>query len=295
MKVIAIDLDGTLLSENLTIQEQDVRALKLGQKQGHIITIATGRALFDAKHIINKYDLDFPIIASNGAQIDVGNQVIFEHFMDSDVIQPIITWLNKEEIYYQLYLSDKIAVSNQGIQQLEKELYNTVMEEPHFNQEVFWNSIKAQIHQYGLEEIPGTIDPIDYRYVIKCMIVSPNQRKLKKAKEYFGQLKECAVTSSGAFNLEITSAGVDKGASLNKLCEHYGTDARNAIAIGDNLNDLPMFHVAGIGIAMGNADKKLIQLAAFKTLSNDECGVSYAFDHYILTKEEDPKPRSIQP
>ncbi|UTQ08098.1 HAD-IIB family hydrolase [Bacillus amyloliquefaciens] len=182
MKVIAIDLDGTLLSENLTIQEQDVRALKLGQKQGHLVTIATGRALFDAKHIINKYDLDFPIIASNGAQIDVGNQVIFEHFMDSDVIQPIITWLNKEEIYYQLYLSDKIVVSNQGIQQLEKELYNTVMEEPHFNQEVFWNSIKAQIHQYGLEEIPGTIDPIDYRYVIKCMIVSPNQRKLKKLK-----------------------------------------------------------------------------------------------------------------
>jgi hydroxymethylpyrimidine pyrophosphatase-like HAD family hydrolase len=55
----------------------------------HLVTIATGRALFDAKHIINKYDLDFPIIASNGAQIDVGNQVIFEHFMDSDVIQPM--------------------------------------------------------------------------------------------------------------------------------------------------------------------------------------------------------------
>ncbi len=69
-------------------------------------------------------------------------------------------------------------------------------------------------------------------------------KKIKKAKEYFGQLKECAVTSSGAFNLEITSAGVDKGASLNKLCEHYGTDAQNAIAIGDNLNDLPMFHAS---------------------------------------------------
>ncbi|MBU8639173.1 Cof-type HAD-IIB family hydrolase [Bacillus pumilus] len=293
MKIIAIDLDGTLLSENLTIQEQDVNALYFGQKQGHIVTIATGRALFDAKHITKKYHLNCPIIASNGAQIYVDNQVLFEQYMNSRLIKPIITWLNKAEFYYQVYLSDKIVVSNQGIQQLEKQLYHTVVEDPQFNQEMFWDSIKAQLVQYGLEEVPNSI-PVDYDDVIKFMIVSPSQKNLKEAKEYFGQLNECVVTSSGPFNLEITSAGVDKGSSLNKICEYYKTTTKNAIAIGDNLNDLSMFNVAGTGIAMGNADKALSKVATFKTLSNHECGVAYAFNHYILNKNDAPKPWSTQ-
>ncbi|KMN45648.1 Cof-type HAD-IIB family hydrolase [Bacillus sp. LK2] len=296
MKIIAIDLDGTLLSENLSIQEKDVNALQKGQKQNHIVTIATGRALFDAKHIINKYNLNCPIIASNGAQIYVDNQKIYEHFMGSDITRPIIQWLNKENIYYQVYLSDKIVVSNQGIHQLEKQLYDVVIQDSHFNKDMFWETIKAQIYQYGLEEVSGIIDPIDYRLVIKFMIVSPNRGKLKQAKEYFSQMDGCVVSSSGSFNLEIMSTGIDKGVALHKLCEYYRTTVANAIAIGDNLNDMPMFKVAGIGIAMGNADERLSKVATFRTLPNYNCGVAYAFEHYIQTSEEENhnSVRSIQ-
>ncbi|MBJ8095590.1 HAD family phosphatase (plasmid) [Bacillus mycoides] len=296
MKIIAIDLDGTLLSENLSIQEKDVNALKKGQKQNHIVTIATGRALFDAKHIINKYNLNCPIIASNGAQIYVDKKKIYEHFMGSDITQPIIQWLNKENIYYQVYLSDKIVVSNQGIHQLENQLYDVVNQDSHFNKDMFWEAIKAQIYQYGLEEVSGIIDPIDYRFVIKFMIVSPNRGKLKQAKEYFSQMDGCVVSSSGSFNLEIMSTGVDKGVALHKLCEYYRTTVVNAIAIGDNLNDMPMFKVAGIGIAMGNADERLSKVATFRTLPNYNCGVAYAFEHYIQTSEEENHNsiRSIQ-
>ncbi|WP_332696272.1 HAD family hydrolase [Halalkalibacter lacteus] len=63
--------------------------------------------------------------------------------------------------------------------------------------------------------------------------------------------------------------------------QYYGTTVQNAAVIGDNLNDMPMFKVAGMGIAMGNADEELIKIADFKTLSNKECGVSYAFQEYI--------------
>lgn len=285
MKIIAIDLDGTLLSENLTIQDKDVSALKKGQKQNHIVTIATGRALFDAKHIIDKYNLNCPIIASNGAQIYVDSQKIYERFISSDVIQPIIQWLNKENIYYQVYLSDKIVVSSQGIYQLEKQLYDVVNQDPHFNKDVFWKAINAQIYQHGLEEVSGIINHIDF--VIKFMIVSPIKSKLKQTKEYFSQMDGCVVSSSGLFNLEIMSAGVDKGVALHKLCEYYKTTVTNAIAIGDNLNDIPMFKVAGIGIAMGNADDRLSKVATFRTLSNYNCGVAYAFEHYIQTSDEE--------
>ncbi|AJS60863.1 Cof-type HAD-IIB family hydrolase [Paenibacillus sp. IHBB 10380] len=285
MKIIAIDLDGTLLSDNLTIQERDVIALKKGQKQNHIVTIATGRALFDAKHIMNKYNLNCPIIASNGAQIYVDNKKISEHFIGPDVTQAIIQWLNKENIYFQVYLSDKIVVSNQGIHQLEKQLNDIVSQDPHFNKDVFCESIKAQIYQYGLEEVSGIINSIDF--VIKFMIVSPSRSKLKQAKEYFSQMDGCVVASSGSFNLEIMSAGVNKGLALHKLCEYYKKTVANAIVIGDNLNDMPMFKVAGIGIAMGNADERLSEVATFRTLSNNNCGVAYAFEHYIQTSEKE--------
>lgn len=285
MKVIAIDLDGTLLSENLSIYQEDIKSIKQAQQQNYIFTIATGRALFDAQHIIKKYMLSCPIIASNGAQIYVDNKNIHERFMNQDIIQPIIQWMNKENIYYQVYLSDKIVVSDQGIQHLQKQLHDVVNQDASFNKDGFWESIRAQIYQYGLQEVSGVIQPADYDSIIKFMVVSPDIRKLRMAKEYFNQIDGCVVSSSGTFNLEIMSIGVDKGIALHKICEYYGTTVKNAIVIGDNLNDMPMFKVAGIGIAMGNADEELIQIATFKTLSNNECGVSYAFRHYIQEHE----------
>ncbi|MFD3450232.1 Cof-type HAD-IIB family hydrolase [Microbacteriaceae bacterium 4G12] len=287
MKIIAIDLDGTLLTGNLSIQEKDINALKKVQKQEHIVTIATGRALFDAKHIMHKYNLNCPIIASNGAQIYVDNKKVYEHFMNSDVIHPIIQWLNKEDLYYQMYLSDKIVVSNQGIHQLEKQLYDVINQDSQFNNDEFWKAVEAQIFQYGLEEVPCVIAPTDYRFVIKFMIVSPDISKLKQAKEYFSQLDRCTVSSSGSFNLEIMSTGVDKGVALHKLCEYYRIHTTEAIAIGDNLNDVSMLKVAGIGIAMGNADETLSKVATFKTLSNDNCGVAYALEHYMQAPKEE--------
>ncbi|ADC52146.1 hypothetical protein BpOF4_20754 (plasmid) [Alkalihalophilus pseudofirmus OF4] len=285
MKVIAIDLDGTLLSENLSIYQDDLNAIKQAQQKNYIVLIATGRALFDAQYIMKKYMLSCPIIASNGAQIYVGNKKIHERFMNQDFIQPIIQWMNKENMYYQVYLSDKIVVSDQGIKHLQKQLHDVVNQDASFNKDGFWESIRAQIYQYGLQEVSGMIQSTDYDSIIKFMVVCPDISKLRMAKEYFNQLDGCVVSSSGAFNLEIMSIGVDKGIALQKICEYYKTTVKNAIVIGDNLNDMPMFKVAGVGIAMGNSAEELIRISTFKTLSNRECGVSYAFCHYIQENE----------
>ncbi|SDX32136.1 hypothetical protein SAMN05444487_11424 [Marininema mesophilum] len=281
MKVIAIDLDGTLLSEELFIHKGDVGAIIQAQRKGYIVAIATGRALFDADNISNRYMLDCPIIASNGAQICIERKKIHEQFINQRIIQPIIQWMNDEKVYYQIYLPDKIVVSDQGTLHLEKQLHDKGSQDPRFDKDAFWESIKAQIYQYGLQKVNGTIQPGDYDSIIKLMIVSPDIGKLRKTKEYFNQLDGCVVSSSGSFNLEIMSSGVDKGIALNKLCEYYGTTVQNTAVIGDNLNDMPMFKVAGMGIAMGNADEELIKIADFKTLSNKECGVAYAFKEYI--------------
>ncbi|MDP4552810.1 Cof-type HAD-IIB family hydrolase [Alkalihalobacillus macyae] len=288
MNIIAIDLDGTLLSDNHSIHEDDLAAIKQVQTQGHLVTIATGRALFDAKHILKTHGIDLPIIASNGAQIYVDNQKVVERSFDSLVVLPLIEWLNEEEMYYQIYLPTTIIVSDQGMDVIDRQLRDVTTRDLSFNEGAFWEGIKAQQFQYGLEVMPEPISVKTDDSIIKVMVVSPDIERLNRVREYVSNLDGCIISSSGWFNLEIMTSGIDKGVALQTLCDHYGISERNAIAIGDNHNDIPMFLVAGIGIAMGNAAEALVKVASFQTLSNQENGVSHALQRLYGFRKSQP-------
>ncbi|OEH93006.1 Cof-type HAD-IIB family hydrolase [Bacillus solimangrovi] len=281
MKVIAIDLDGTLLLEDESIDEENIKAIKHVQEQGDIVSVATGRALLDVQHITNKYGLSMPIIASNGAQIYIDNHQVQEQVMSNTAIQPIIKWLNDEKMYYQIYLSDKIVVHEHALDYLEEQLFDVVKRNPNFHVRSFWDAIRAQRFQYGLQKVEKPIQPTSYDQVIKIMVVSPDVIKLNLAKSYFSMIDGCAISSSGTFNIEIMKKGVDKGSALQYLCEYCKVPEKNTMAIGDNENDIPMFLVAGTGIAMENATESLIKHASSKTLSNDQSGVAHALYHYL--------------
>ena len=92
------------------------------------------------------------------------------------------------------------------------------------------------------------------------------------------------VTSSGTDNIEVMAHGADKGHGITKLAEHYGIDLKDVVVIGDNLNDVPMFEVAGKGIAMGNSHEELIAISDHVTERHDEYGVANALER-IMTGE----------
>jgi 5-amino-6-(5-phospho-D-ribitylamino)uracil phosphatase len=282
MRIIAIDLDGTLLSLDLSIHAEDIAALKQAQKQNDIISIATGRALFDVQHMMKQYDFACPIIASNGAEIRIDGKKIVEETLSSELIRALLPWLDRRQIYYQLYLPERIVVSDQGIHFLQRQLDEVLRRDPRLEAPLFWEAVQPQTCQYGLQEVANVTSAIGKEAIIKILVVSPDVGILQQVKEHLRQTQHCSLSTSAVFNLEIVAPAVDKGRALQKLCNHYGIPIQNTVAIGDSLNDVSMFQVAGISVAMENADERLLALATFKTLSHVERGVAYAFRHYLM-------------
>jgi 5-amino-6-(5-phospho-D-ribitylamino)uracil phosphatase len=281
MRIIAIDLDGTLLSPDLSIHEEDMQAMKQAQQQNEVVAIATGRALFDVQYILQPHHFTCPVIASNGAEIYVDEKKVHEQGIPSELVQEMIPWMNQRQIYYQLYLPERIIVLDQGLSFLKQQLDWTHPQNLDLDAALFWETIRPQTCQYGLQEVTDVTPVIEKDSIIKIMVISPDLRILQQVKEHLHLMHPCSISSSAVFNLEIMAHGVDKGTALQKLCNHYGISIKDTVVIGDSLNDISMFQIAGIRIAMGNAHEHLLKLATFQTLSHMERGVAYAFRHYL--------------
>jgi len=283
MKLFAIDLDGTLLKSDHTISAENVSAIKKRQKDGDTILIATGRASFDAQNILRKHHVhDCPIIASNGAELQYKvneNSIRSSTSIDPQTSEKIFRYLNEEDLYIQVYLEDKILLESDATDALLARATNEKVLNRSFSYDTFIHSIQAQLGQYGVHPIES-ITKNDLSKVIKFMIVSPNQSLLKKVERRLSMINSCSISSSGAYNLEVMSAGISKGEALKKVTSDYEIELRNTIAIGDNLNDLSMFQVAGSSIAMKNADESIKNIATYETLDHNHNGVANALNDY---------------
>ncbi|OAN10122.1 Cof-type HAD-IIB family hydrolase [Exiguobacterium undae] len=283
MKLFAIDLDGTLLKSDHTISAENVSAIKKRQKDGDIILIATGRASFDAQNILRKHHIHgCPIIASNGAELQYKvneNSIRSSTSIDPQTSEKIFRYLNEEELYIQVYLEDKILLESDATDTLLSRATNEKVLNRSFSYDTFIHSIQAQLEQYGVHPI-DLITKNDLSKVIKFMIVSPNQSLLKKVERRLSMINSCSISSSGAYNLEVMSAGISKGEALKKVTSDYEIELRDTIAIGDNQNDLSMFQVAGSSIAMKNADESIKNIATYETLDHNHNGVANALNDY---------------
>lgn len=283
MNLFAIDLDGTLLHTDHTISKKNSLAIKKRQEQGDIVLIATGRASFDAQNILRKHHIfGCPIIASNGAELQYKIEDVElrnNTSMDKQTSEKIFRYLSEEEVYVQIYLEDKILLDSEATEILLAKMEKERVLNQSFNADLFLHSIQAQLAQYGVKVV-DSITSSDLSSVIKFMIVSPNQGLLKKIERRLSLINTCSISSSGPYNLEVMSVGINKGAALIKVASDCNVELSNTVAIGDNQNDLSMFQVAGSSIAMKNAEESIKSIATYETLDNENSGVAYALNDY---------------
>lgn len=277
-KLLALDIDGTLVTSSNSISDYTKENILLAQAQGMIITLATGRNYVQVKSIAEQLDINLPIITNDGTYIidTSNNKVLYEKRFDNQILLKLINILNESHLDY-LVACDDYTINN------------------NFN---FFKMIIKDIGIKGLDFIwkeksnfkiisgKKIIDHLNHNKIkpFKISVYGKNKTSLlairKIEKELPNQVK---ITTSG-HDIEILPAGMSKAKGLEILSIKLAIDKSEIMAIGNDFNDLEMIQYVGLGIAMENAPSEVRKHARFVTKSNDNDGVAYAIDKYILNK-----------
>lgn len=283
MKLVAIDLDGTLLSKDGTISVENAEAIREAQKWGHVITIATGRSLHDTKQILLNAGLECPMITGNGAIVFHEGNLLENLVIPAIVLTEMKALLERNHFYYEIYTNKGIFILQEGRELLYKDIEAKKPEAYDFSMEQIDAEIEIQYNQYGLQYFID-FQNIDFTNleVYKLFVLTFDTNRMVMLRENLEGREDISLTTSGKAKLEIGHPETSKGNALLFFADHLGIPIEETVAIGDNLNDLSMFEVAGTSIAMENAEEAVKQKSTYITTHHDENGVAEALQKYII-------------
>jgi len=268
MKLLAIDMDGTLLNSKGHVSPENRQALSnfITHAAG-TIAICSARPLntllklLDTQQILHlvRYVAGF-----NGGQIFdcMENRLLFERVMTEAEMRDV-----NEAVKLKLY-DHHFFTANKILHHTDK----PVSQYSRYEANVFGLPLET----YSLTEIYNANDIFK---ITLCEDEFSIPLLQKKIEQHLPVGIDCMVT--GANYIDIQPVGIDKGCVVDKIKTLLKLNVKDVIAIGDQQNDMPMFNAAGTKIAMGNAVKALQQVADVVTLDNDQHGVAYAIKHLI--------------
>lgn len=282
MKLITVDLDGTLLAEDSTISEENITAIHQAQKAGHIVAVSTGRSVDDVQEILRKAGLECPITAGNGGKSYDGGHLMEELLLSEYTVQETIQQLEENQMYYELFTQDGLLMDKSKMEFLNEEI-EQYYGEAEKNANWTANIMETQLEQHGIVPI-SDFNRLDLSHydVYKIMIICFDLEKLAYLRKELSTKTDLSLTTSGNEKLEISHAAANKGNSLKMMVDYFTIPLENTVAIGDSMNDYPMFQAAEMSIAMANAREQLKEISTYLTKSNTENGVAHAIKKYIL-------------
>lgn len=269
MKYIFLDIDGTLFDHNtFSIPESAYRAVELAKSAGHKIFICTGRSCCMLEQV-KEIDYD-GVVAAAGAYVEAEGKLIFEESMDNQALQEILTLCLANDVSY-------ILEGNRGV-------YMHTGIRDYFNSK---EELRSEGHGFfgqsavhGIEAYQQQREKI-YKFCIynqDLKILKDIERRIGGKYHFvFGQ-----INGSYPLNAEVTYAKNNKATGIKKILEYFDADIRDAIAIGDSMNDLEMLKECGTAIAMGNADERVKVYADYVTTDIDKNGIYNAFEKFNL-------------
>lgn len=284
-KLIAIDLDGTLLNSYGQISEKNRNALNKAKEHNAEIIIASGRTTDSVRNIANDIGAKGYIICGNGSLIyDLQKEeIIYDKFIDKKKALQIIEICEQNSIYYNIYTENMV---------ITKTLNNNVLFHYQENASKPDNK-KTKINI--VQDIYKYVEELENQHILKITISDSNSiifngiiRKLRNIKDI--DVLDVAhmsrkIIKTGTeetvieyYYTEITSKNVDKWYAIEYLMDKLNIQREEVMAIGDNVNDKMMIENAGCGVAMGNSAPYIKESADIVVSNNNEDGVAEAIE-----------------
>lgn len=275
IKLVALDLDGTLFDSNGNISQGSIDAIKYAIGKGVHVVIASGRHFEGLNlHQLEGVPLSFAI-TTNGAGVYnwQDGTCLFEEPLTKEQARELIQYLGDQKIFTTAF-SGGTGIVPDFLLPLIPEL---PMPE---NLKINYYPSLTYVPDLMAYAESHTIQKFCFNFFLED---EKTNRLLGRAdlQNYMTSRGDLEVVCGGFENLECTRMGVNKGKALLRLAEHLGLTQAQTMAIGDTENDLAIIKAAGVGVAMANGDEEVKAAADYITSNNDEDGVAKAIYHFI--------------
>ncbi len=268
-RLLVVDVDGTLVDKEGKISAVDAQAIAKAQSAGVQVSLSTGRVIRACRRIIEELSLEGHHIFYDGAVISdpVKNDVIYMKTIDEAVVRRVVEFSRANKIYLELYTTEKFYAERTN-----------------------WSDIVHR-NYFGVDPVIEDLDKIcECHKIVKAELISRSKEEDEQVqmfkREFNGFLRFSPAHSPAHPDIEfmnIVDPGVSKGNALRFFIDYFGLDRDEVLAIGDGLNDVPLFEAAGTKVAMGNAYEELKSLADDITLDVENGGVAAAIDKYLFS------------
>lgn len=268
--MLVLDVDGTLVGSDKQISEKTKEAVIEAQKRGKTVAIASGRSIAGIRRTASNIALEQYggyVIAYNGTTVVncKTGECIYNQMVQPEMVKPVYEAAKRAGVGIVVYNDNtKEMISGNGLNE--------------------YIEIDAKACDVTIRETNDFVKAVNFPFN-KFLLSGTPERMVEVEKimdKEFGDRMN--VFRSDPFFVELLPRYVDKGVAVEKLIKHLEIPREKVICIGDSYNDLPMLRFAGMGVAMGNAQQEVKEMADYVTASNDEDGIVNVIDKFMTSK-----------
>ncbi|WP_211747655.1 Cof-type HAD-IIB family hydrolase [Paenibacillus sp. Marseille-Q4541] len=264
-KLIALDVDGTLLHDNHELSAANKESIKAAANSGVEFVLCTGRGPVNTIPLMEEMGLGGYVITHNGAAtVDVKTHEVIDQFpMDAEGLQPYIDYCRKHQIHFDvntafgLYV-DKIDEMSLQVRSMYEQVFIEPLDLPN------WADLREPVVKFSAFGDLETMNELE--------------------KEWNTWNSPFYMVRSGDFFLDLMHKDASKGEALKRLAAIRGFAQEKVLAMGNYFNDITMLTFAGKGIAMDNSPAQVKAAADDVTLSNNENGVHHALEKFVILR-----------
>lgn len=271
IRMIGLDLDGTLLNGQKQITAYTERVLDKAIAQGVVVLVATGRPVMAVPSKLREKKGMPYILTANGARIldQEKNQIIYENLMQVETARNVLDIFKQYDTIHEVFLDGRGYTCREGLERVYEFFQEKGMAE-------YLRSTRTPVENViqTLEERGQKAD--------KVHAVFRNLEERREALLRLQEVEDIDVTAAFGNTIEVNRKGTNKGIGLIRLGERLQIPREEIMAFGDGMNDYQMLKEVGFGVAMENGHARVKEVADYVTLTNEEDGVAKAIEKFVI-------------